>query len=560
MDNSSIADNFSFLSKLMEIHGVDTNKIRSYATAAFTIDKLPVQLSAIEQDKIFLLKGIGPAIGKKIIEQLTTGRLTTLDELVHATPLGILELMRIKGLGPKKVAIIWRELGIESVGELLYACEENRLLHYKGFGAKSQQNIEEAIRFYLACQGSFLYAQIQEYALSFTEKMQQQFKGSKFLLTGSVARHLEIIHKLEWVTTTPTMQLHAYFSEQGYEVELREEGIWAKGADNIGLEFFTTNEDSAISLFFKHNCSIDFFAAWQGLYGWSNQSLYTTEEEIFASQQLPFIPAYLREDPAILQEAKYKPLSPVVQVSDIKGIIHSHSTWSDGTHSLEVMAEAAIAKGYQYMVISDHSQSAFYANGLTTERVTEQHKQIAELNEKLKPFKIFKSIESDILNDGSLDYSNEILESFDLVIASVHSNLKMPIDKAMARLLKAISNPFTTILGHMTGRLLLSRNGYPVDHEKIIEACALHNVVIELNAHPRRLDIDWRFIKRATEKNVFISINPDAHAVEGFSDVQYGVIAAQKGGLTKEQNLSSFDLPAFEKFLQQQKNKRQLVK
>jgi DNA polymerase (family 10) len=220
------------------------------------------------------------------------------------------------------------------------------------------------------------------------------------------------------------------------------------------------------------------------------------------------------------------------------------------------MANAAIAKGLQYLVISDHSKTAFYANGLQVERVLAQHQEIDELNKKLAPFKIFKSIESDILNDGSLDYEEDILRQFDLVIASIHSNLSMTEDKAMMRLITAIENPYTTILGHLTGRLLLSRNGYPVNHQKVIDACAANNVVIELNAHPRRLDIDWTFINAALEKNVLISINPDAHSIDGYDDCKYGVLSAQKSLLTKEQNLSSFSLQQFESFLNVQRQKR----
>ena len=213
------------------------------------------------------------------------------------------------------------------------------------------------------------------------------------------------------------------------------------------------------------------------------------------------------------------------------------------------MAEECIKRGLEYLVISDHSQTAFYANGLKEDRIREQHKQVDVLNMQLTPFKIFKSIESDILNDGSLDYPEAVLKTFDLVIASVHSNLKMNEEKAMARLIKAIENPYITILGHMTGRLLLSRNGYPVDHKKIIEACAANHVVIELNAHPRRLDIDWKWIDYAIEKGVLLSIDPDAHALSGFDDVKYGVLAAQKGGMTKVNNLSSFGLKEFEEWL-----------
>ena len=239
----------------------------------------------------------------------------------------------------------------------------------------------------------------------------------------------------------------------------------------------------------------------------------------------------------------------LVQTRDIKGIVHSHSNWSDGLHTVEEMAKSCIDQGFEYLVISDHSKSAFYANGLSEERIREQHLYIDELNAKFAPFHIFKSIECDILNDGRLDYTDKILSTFDLVITSVHSNLKMSPEKAMSRLLGAIQNPYTRILGHPTGRLLLSRAGYPVDHQVLIDACAEYGVVIELNAHPRRLDMDWRWIPYALEKNVLISIDPDAHTIDGYHDIHYGVLAAQKGGLTADRNLSSFSLQQMREFV-----------
>jgi DNA polymerase (family 10) len=286
------------------------------------------------------------------------------------------------------------------------------------------------------------------------------------------------------------------------------------------------------------------------------------DETIFAEAKISFIPPCLRETATIIEKAKNLPagrqgnkLPLLIQPGDIRSIIHSHSNWSDGVNTIEEMADECIKRGLEYLVISDHSQSAFYANGLKEDRVREQHRYVDELNARLTPFKIFKSIESDILNDGNLDYPVSVLKTFDLVIASIHSNLKMNEEKAMKRLIKAIENPYTTILGHMTGRLLLSRNGFPVDHKKIIEACAANQVVIELNAHPRRLDMDWKYIDYAIEKGVLISIDPDAHALDGFDDVKYGVLAAQKGGLTKENNLSSFGVKEFELFLARKKRK-----
>ena len=233
--------------------------------------------------------------------------------------------------------------------------------------------------------------------------------------------------------------------------------------------------------------------------------------------------------------AKEHNIPEVIQPSDVKGIIHCHSNWSDGINSIEELADDCIKSRKEFLVISDHSKTANYANGLSEERIKAQHELIDSLNKKLAPFKIFKSIESDILNDGNLDYCDSVLSTFDLVIASVHSNLKMTEEKAMARLLKAIENPFTTILGHMTGRLLLSRKGYPVDHKKIIDACAANKVVIEINAHPRRLDMRWQWIEYALSKNVLLSIDPDAHSISEFANIKYGVLVAQKAMVTPQQ-------------------------
>ncbi len=264
----------------------------------------------------------------------------------------------------------------------------------------------------------------------------------------------------------------------------------------------------------------------------------------------------MREHAHIIDAAEKNALPDVIDLKDVRSIIHCHSKWSDGISTIEQLARSAQERGYEYLVISDHSKSAFYANGLQEERVLEQHKEVDELNKKLKGFKIFKSIESDILNDGSLDYPEEILATFDIIIASPHSNLKMEEDKAMNRMIKAIENPYTNILGHLTGRLLLSRRGLPLNHKKIIDACAANHVVIELNANPRRLDVDWRHLDYCMQKGVLTSINPDAHSIPEFELIKYGVYAAQKGGVTKAMNVSSFTLSQFEKFVLAQHAKR----
>ena len=555
MDNATIAHNFSMLAKVMDIHGENSFKTKSYASAAFTIDKLPVELSSLSEEKIHALPGIGDAIAKKIMTQLQTGELPLLNEYLEKTPMGVMEMLNIKGLGAKKIATVWKELGIEDLGELLYACNENRLLLYKGFGAKTQQNIKEAIEFYLRNKGSYLYAEICEYASELEKELQTHFPNEQTSLTGSLKQHNEIVEKIELVTTVSASDIHSFFTkknftkEQGNEVE----AIY-KSEDNVTVQLHFTAKPNFITKLFITSSSDEFIEAWQQQF--PLQDCYNSEEEIFAKTNLAFVPAYLRESADVIEQAKTGKLPKVIEVNDITGIIHSHSKWSDGNNTIAEMANSAKQKGLQYLVLSDHSQAAFYANGLTAERLLAQHKEIDELNKKLAPFQIFKSIESDILNDGSLDYPDDVLAQFDVVIASVHSNLKMSEDKAMNRLLTAIENPFTNILGHMTGRLLLSRKGYPVNHKIIIDACVANDVVIELNANPHRLDIDWRYLRYALNKGVITSINPDAHSISGFDDIKYGVLAAQKAGVTKEQNLSSFSLEEFQKFIEKQKRKR----
>lgn len=551
MTNAQIADSFSLLAKLMDIHGENSFKTKTYSSAAFTIDRLPMQLSETDRGKLFSIKGIGESTGKKVIELLDNGTLGILNDLIAKTPEGILEMMNIKGIGPKKIASIWKEMEIETVGELLYACKENRLKLYKGFGEKTQQNIIETIEYYLKGKGSFLFVQIHAIAPHIKTFFEKIFLDNKIEFTGDYKRHLEIINELEIVIDDSLLTIESLLNtvDDFKLVEKKETELLYLSTAGFHIRIHESTKDDFTKKVFLTSCSPEFREAFQSTFPTVNYANFKTEAEIFTATAINIIPPFLREDPAIINFAQQQKIPAVIDVKDIKGIIHSHSNWSDGNNTIEEMAKAAIEKGFEYLVISDHSKSAFYANGLSEERIKEQQHCIDILNKALAPFKIFKSIECDILNDGNLDYSNSILSSFDLVIASVHSNLKMIEEKAMQRLLTAIENPYTSILGHMTGRLLLSRKGYPIDHKKIIDACATHNVVIELNAHPSRLDMDWRFIDYAIKKNVLISINPDAHSVEGFDDILYGTLAAQKAMITKGQNLSSFTLSEFELFL-----------
>lgn len=554
MTNSQISDHFSLLSKLMDIHGEDAFRAKNYSIAAYHIDKLPGQAEDMDDAELFNMKGIGKSTGAKIRELIDTGKLQALEDIMSKTPSGVLDMMQIKGLGPKKIALIWKEMGIESVGELEYACHENRLSTYKGFGAKTQQSIIDNIAFIRANQNFRLWAEVEEVSNTLISQLGKANPGKQFSLTGAIRRQLPTLEHIDIITDTEKETIKQQFGvTKGVEIEDKDNMLLINAPNQLLIRVHFTSMEDFYNNLFTTTGSEQFIKAFNERYSYPENA--TSEEHIFEHNKLQYISPAQRESTAILDRAAQQQLPELIQTKDIKAIIHSHSTWSDGTASIEAMAKACIDKGYEYMVISDHSQAAFYANGLTPERIAQQHQEIDQINEKLAPFKIFKSIEVDILNDGSLDYGDDVLATLDLVIASVHTNLKMTEEKAMDRVLTAIRNPYTTILGHPTGRLLLSREGYPLDHKVIIDECVKHNVTIEINAHPRRLDLDWQWVSYAIEAGALLSINPDAHAIEGYNDVHYGVLAAQKGGLTKERNLSSYSLAEFEEYLTKYKQK-----
>jgi DNA polymerase (family 10) len=287
------------------------------------------------------------------------------------------------------------------------------------------------------------------------------------------------------------------------------------------------------------------------LLGYSSSDWKGSDRDTYAAKGVNFVVPSRREGHRELERPVEE--ASLLKYSDIKGVLHNHTTYSDGLNSVEEMALFAMEIGMEYLGICDHSKTAGYARGLQVERVLQQFEEIDTLNQQLWPFKIFKGIESDILGNGDLDYEPEILRQFDMVVASVHSNLNMTQDKAMDRLLRAIENPYTTILGHPTGRLLLMREGYPIDHHKVIDACAANGVALELNAHPYRLDIDWRYIDYAMEKGVMVSVNPDAHEKRGYLDMHFGVLSGQKGGLQTSQTLNALNLVEFEAYLAKRK-------
>ena len=376
---------------------------------------------------------------------------------------------------------------VESLGELLYACNENRLTLFKGFGEKTQKNVLEAIEFYFLNQGHFLYAQLEEVFPQVENYLKKLFSPDKVRSTGAYRRQALTIEELEFViaATNETIKPKFQTAQPPELLEENDDSILYKLKNGLKLRLYT-GEQNITERQFLTTGSAAFTDAFQKTFSSLKYTVGENDESVFAAAKIPYIVPCLRETATIIEKAKKNKLPKLIQTEDVCSIIHSHSNWSDGSNTIEEMANECIKRGLEYLVISDHSQTAFYANGLKEDRIREQQRQIDALNKQLIPFKIFKSIESDILNDGSLDYPEDVLKTFDLVIASVHSNLKMNEEKAMTRIIKAIENPYTTILGHMTGRLLLSRNGYPLDHKKVIEACAANNVVIELNAQDRK--------------------------------------------------------------------------
>ena len=536
MTNDEIGDALKLTAQLMELHNENPFKIRALNNISFNLSKVTSSLAGLTLDQLEKMDGIGKGIANAILELNKTGTTKELKALIKKTPTGVIEMLSIKGIGPKKVGALWRELGIETIGELLYACEENRLVTLKGFGEKTQTSVKQNIEFKLANAGKFHYARALGAAQEIIGQLQKQARpGDLISFTGAIRRRCEIIEKIELLADDGAKIDPASLENSvGIKVELTRSG---KKEFAAALFRTTASADHLTQLKLK-----------------KTDLNFNSEKEIYASLGMQYILPELREGLGEIELAKKNSIPKLVELSDLKGILHNHTTYSDGLNTLRQMAEECKKRGYEYLGICDHSRSAFYANGLEPNRVLAQQKEIDALNKELAPFRIFKGIESDILNDGSLDYDKSILKTFDMVVASVHSVLKMDKDRATKRLIKAIENPYTTILGHPTGRLILMRAGYPIDHKKVIDACAANGVIMELNANPYRLDIDWRWISHCVKKKVMISINPDAHELEGYDDMFFGVCAARKGMLTKEMCFNALTLEEMEKHLLSKKS------
>ncbi|UII25155.1 DNA polymerase/3'-5' exonuclease PolX [Fulvivirga maritima] len=566
MDNKSIIKLLKTTAQLMELHGENEFKIKSYNNAIFNLEREPVQLASLSLAELEKLNGVGKSIAAAIDEINQEGSLTILEKYLSETPEGILDLLSLKGIGAKKIRQIWKDLDIQDSEGLLKAINEGELTKLKGFGDKTQKNLKEAILFRNAHQGKLLYAQAETLAEALIERLKAEFNDIQISTSGALRRKVEVIEEIMLLcATTDESKVRAFLdndesltAEEDKSSPFNWRGHLTQENTAVRVRF-TSAEEFQKQLFLTTSTPTHIHTPVKeekSLADLVKESTIASEEDIYKLADLPFIAPELREGQFELGLAAENKLPKLIEMSDLKGILHNHSTYSDGKHTLKEMADYCQELGYEYLGITDHSKSSFYyANGLYEKRVTEQQAEIDELNKTYKDFKIFKGIECDILPDGSLDYDPEVLASFDFIVSSVHSVLNMDAQKATERVLKAVENPFTTILGHMTGRLLLQREGYPVDHKTIIDACAKNKVVIEINANPRRLDIDWRWVHYALEQGVMLSINPDAHAKAGYHDMYYGLCVGRKGGLTKEMNLNSLSLNDLESYFTTKKEK-----
>lgn len=545
MTNKQIAQAFDTLASLMELHEADAFRVRSYQNAYATLRKLDAPLSDMDAAQIKEIKGIGPAIASKIQELITTGKMDLLEQYRQKTPAGVVEMLGVHGFGPKKVRVIWQDMGIETVGELLYACSENRLVHYKGFGLKTQEDLRRKLEFALKSRSALRMDVAEEEADFLCAWLSGKLPGAFIAPVGAVRRLCPVVPVIE-VLVGYNGELSPAFDGEMLALQESRAGGWhlATLEQRLPVVIHRCMAEEFGSRLFLHTGTDEFVKAFAALSPGQSFKHLRTEQEVFEKAGLPFMPPEIRESAANLHAVRASGLPELVDSGHMKGVLHVHTTYSDGLHSLRDMCHAARDLGYQYIGITDHSQSAFYANGLKPERVLEQMAAIDALNADMAPFRILKGIESDILHDGSLDYEDALLDQFDFIIASVHSNLRMDKAKATGRILKAIEHPRTTILGHPTGRLLLTREGYPLEWSLIFDACARHNVAIELNANPHRLDIDYTLIPEAIQRGVRIAINPDAHSKEGLKDVRFGLSIARKGGLAPKWCLNCQDADA----------------
>lgn len=563
MTNADVIEMLEQTVRLLDLHDADPFRTKAFSSAAFNLDKQKDDFTGLTTAELTQLPGVGKSVAGKIREIIDTGHLPELDTLLTQTPVGVLAMFRIKGLGAKKIKVLWRELGVENLPDLKTACEAGRVATIKGFGANTQSKILHALEFLQSQQGKLRMDKARQVAEALRNQLTLLF--GRVEIGGQVRRMAQEVDLVELLIESDDplavqRQLDALPGLAKNEAE-SSPYVWRGTNENpvVAVEFATYPRETVERQLFISTPGLAHLAhvgpAGVSLLRAALTSPDASETAIYAAAGLPYIVPEMREDAGAFAWASQHTPAELITWDDLRGTLHNHSTYSDGRHTLEQMATYARSLGLSYFGIADHSQTATYAQGLKVDDVRQQHAEIDRLNAQFGPdFQILKGIESDILGDGSLDYDNETLASFDYVVASVHQTLTMTKEKATARLLRAIENPYTTVLGHPTGRLLLAREGYPIDYQEIIQACAKHNVVIEINASPYRLDLDWQWINYAQEQGVMLSINPDAHEMAGLLDMNYGVAVGRKGGLLKTMTFNALTLSAIQAYLIKKKD------
>ncbi|MCR4434861.1 MAG: DNA polymerase/3'-5' exonuclease PolX [Clostridiales bacterium] len=567
MDQHEIAALLNNIGMLLELKGESFFKSKAYYEAARTIELLEEDIGTlVKKDRLKDLKGFGEALTQKIAELVHTGKLEYYEKLKESIPAGLMEMLKIPGLGPKKVRAVYEHLGITTIGELKYACLENRLTKLPGFGEKTQSKILEGIDRLGKYEGQYLYPHAAKLASKIVKSLRESGLVIRCSVGGSLRRKKEVVKDIDILASSNQRdEVMELFTKHPLVAQVTSRGDTKSSVvleDGINADLRVVNDNEypyALHHFTgskEHNTAMRHMAKQEGvkmneygLFKGDDNIVCTSEEEIFKYFGMSYIPPELREDNGEIQAAKNGTLPPLLELKDIKGIFHVHSIYSDGSSSIEDLVRYCMQKGYSYLGISDHSQSAYYAGGLKEDRIKKQHEEIDALNLKYPGFLILKGIELDILPDGGVDYNDEILSWFDYTIASVHSSFQMEEDKMTERVIKAMKNRFVTILGHPTGRLLLSREPFKIDMGEIIKTAAEEGVILEINANPHRLDLDWRYCKAAKEAGCKFAICPDAHRVEGIDDLEYGVNIARKGWLTGKDVVNTLEADAVKALL-----------
>ena len=554
MTNKQISNILDKIGKLLILKGENTFKVRAYETASRKIEGLsePAE-TLVKEDRLRDVSGLGSSMVKHVTEMVENDHSPYHEELKATIPVGLQEMLSISGIGAKKVRLIAEQLQIETIGELEYACRENRLVKLDGFGLKTQERVLKGIELLKRSRGLYLLNLATAEADKLVEAFQRHPDVWRVAVAGDVRRGMEVVRDIDFIVSHPDVDRITPVLERYGQVDHTEQGeLIVIGDAGIPVRIHCVSEETfAITLYHwtgseAHREKIARHADSMGITVTDRHVIRDRmvlpcpdEPELYRILGLQYIPPELREGGDEVDRAASQTLPVLPSREDLRGIIHNHTTYSDGTHTVQEMADAARERGYQYIALCDHSKSAAYAHGLSIDRVRAQQEEIDALNDQYEYFRILKGIESDILPDGSLDYPDDILASFDLVVASVHSGFNMSEADMTARIIRAVQNPFTTILGHPTGRLLLARDGYPVDMHRIIEEAAAHGVAIEVNANPHRLDMDWRHIPYALACGVQLSIGPDAHQMADLDYVDFGLTMVKKGGVAPSQLINT---------------------